>query len=92
MSKQALDALDAFHNKCVRTISGQPIRRETVDGEVQWIHPSIGPLLEQTKLKTRTEYIENRKANLNASYKGKSLAERCDVQSTSYVLKRKLFL
>jgi hypothetical protein len=92
VSRQASDALEAFHNRCVRMISGQPIRREVVDGEIQWIRPSIGPLLTQTKLKPLTEYIETRKANLTVSYKGKSIEERCDVPATSYVLKRKLFL
>jgi hypothetical protein len=89
---QTLDAMEAFHNKCVRTISGQPIRREVVDGEEVWIRPSIGPLLEKTKLKMLTKYIESRKTNLTASYKGKSTTDRCEIPSRSYIVKRKLFL
>jgi hypothetical protein len=92
VSRQALDSLESFHKKCVRTISGQPIRREVVDGKVHWIRPPIGPLYSETKLKPLTEYIMTRKKNLEVNYKTRSTEERCDVPSTAYTFKRKLFL
>jgi hypothetical protein len=51
VKQHTLDAMKSFNNKCVRTISGQPIWRQVVNGEELWIRLSIGPLLEMTKLK-----------------------------------------
>jgi exonuclease III len=92
VSKQCLDSLEAFHNKCVRTMSGQPFKRTVVDGEAQWIRPSISPLLTKLNLKTPEEYIAVRKSRLEASYGRGNLIERGLVSLKSYVLKRKLFL
>jgi hypothetical protein len=56
VKQHTLDAMKSFNNKCMRTISGQPIRRQVVNGEELWIRLSIGPLLEMTKLKTLIKY------------------------------------
>jgi hypothetical protein len=95
LTGQTLANLEAFHNKCVRTICKQPIQLIATDGNdgVQhWSRPSIAPLLAKTKLKTVTEYINIRKDNLNGSYNGKQPHQRCDTTGRSYLAKRKLFL
>jgi Reverse transcriptase (RNA-dependent DNA polymerase)/Endonuclease/Exonuclease/phosphatase family len=84
-------SLEAFHNSCVRTISGQPIQRVAVGDEVHWVRPSIGPLLERTKLSPLSTYIDKRKNNLDAAYQTKSLAERCALPARPYIAKRALF-
>jgi hypothetical protein len=92
VTRQTLDSLESFHKKCVRTISGQQIRREVVDGGVHWIRPPIGPLYSKTKLKPLTHYIETRKMNLEGNYITKSTAEWCDILAMSFTFKWKLFL
>jgi hypothetical protein len=90
LSQRPLDALEAFHNKCVRTISGQPFQRLLVDGEIQWIRPSVEPLLQATNLSTISEYISTRQASFRASYRCRPTSERTDLPVRSYLFKRKL--
>jgi hypothetical protein len=90
LQSRSLDALEAFHNKCVRTISGQPFRRTKTGGEVVWIRPPVEPLLEQTNLKPISEYISTRKTTFRASYQGRPTTERNDAPVRSYLFKRKL--
>jgi exonuclease III len=87
---RSLAALEAFHNKCVRTMSGQPFRRLSVGGEVQWIRPPVEPLLAKTKLKTISEYISTRQATFRANYHGRAPAERCELPLRSHLFKRRL--
>jgi exonuclease III len=88
--EQTAETLEAFHNRCVRTIMRQPVRQELIDGEQVWIRPPIQPLLTATKLKPLAAYICARKANLTASYGGRRPADRVDLSDKSYVLKRRL--
>jgi hypothetical protein len=90
INQRSLDALEAFHNKCVRTISGQPFRRVAVGDEIQWIRPPVEPLLKANKLKTITKYITTRRDNFRAKYQCQPTIDRQDVPITSYVVKRKL--
>ena len=89
-TRQTQSKLEAFHNRCIRTITRQEIRQEIVDGEPTWVRPPIAPLLAQTNLLPLDHYIRARKANLATSYHGKQPAERVDLSDKSYVRKRKL--
>jgi hypothetical protein len=61
LPRRSLDALKAFHNKCLRTIPGKPFQWLSVGGEVTWIRPPVEPLLKKTK-----------QANSRANYQGKA--------------------
>jgi hypothetical protein len=90
VTEQTLETLEAFHNRCVRTITRQPIQREWIDGAWEWTRPPIAPLLTATNLQPLSAYIRARKANLTASYRGRGSAARVDLSHRSYVVKRKL--
>jgi hypothetical protein len=50
VTEQKVGILEAFHNKCVRTITRQPVQQEVIDGELTWVRPSIARLLAKTDL------------------------------------------
>jgi Reverse transcriptase (RNA-dependent DNA polymerase) len=90
VTEQTDGVLEAFHNKCVRTITQQPVRQEVVNGELIWVRPPIAPLLAKTNLQPLAHYIRARKANLTVSYQGKRPEDHVDLSNRSYVLNRTL--
>jgi hypothetical protein len=77
---QSLDTLESFHNRCVRTMVGEPIRCifDEDDGEdAIWLLPPIQPLLARTGLLSIQEYISAMRSNHSASYQPTPAGDRC---------------
>jgi hypothetical protein len=91
VTEQTVGILEAFRNKCVRTITRQPVRQDIINSKITWIRPPIAPLLAQTKLQPLAHYIRARQANLTVSYRGRRPEDCVNLSNRSYVLKRKLF-
>ena len=89
---QSLATLEAFHNRCVRTMVGEPIRcifdEEDGDNAI-WIRPPIQPLLDRTGLLSIQDYISAMRANHSASYQPTPIAERCATLTRAPVFRRR---